>query len=172
MVTISKPIAGFTNAMVPSIFVEDRACGACKISSYPKNTRKYVVSVTATDKAGNVGTATCSTQIGFEDIDEKNPFFSLKKQDFIGGNTFHLPYNIASGCKDGKYYVDYPEDGVEFKCAKDCDPIHGLPCKGLAPDRFGVPVVLFDTAKECCNSKVFWIDGGTCVSDTNNKMPN
>lgn len=51
-----------------AIFAEDSVCrnassGKCKISS-TSGSREYSVTIKATDKAGNVGTGTCSTAVG------------------------------------------------------------------------------------------------------------
>lgn len=84
MVIISEPGAPI------SIWAEDQTCntasnGKCKISS-PKKSRTYVVRVTATDKAGNVGMGKCNTVVGRQAaVDGANPFFVIANLDITGG---------------------------------------------------------------------------------------
>ena len=86
MVIISKPQ---TTGEVPAIWVEDSTCksdnnGKCKISS-PKKSRKYIVHVTATDEAGNIGIGKCNTIVGNQEVDALDPVFLLTKLDMVGG---------------------------------------------------------------------------------------
>ena len=86
MVIISKPQ---TTGEVPAIWVEDHTCksdnnGKCKISS-PKKSRKYIVHVTATDEAGNIGIGKCNTLVGSQIVDGSDPIFLLTKLDMVGG---------------------------------------------------------------------------------------
>jgi hypothetical protein len=89
MVFITEPRA--TTGNILSIWAEDHTCksiknGKCKISS-PKKSRDYIVRVTATDKAGNVGEAECSTTIGKDQevASVVDPSFLLAKLDITGG---------------------------------------------------------------------------------------
>ena len=85
-----------------SIWAEDGTCynskssgyGSCKISSPNKEkTRIYLVRVTATDKAGNVGVGECSTIVGKEKYVQQTrlrgvksyPFFLASKLEIVGG---------------------------------------------------------------------------------------
>ena len=68
--------------------------------------------------------------------------------------------NIGS-YTDKFYYVDF--EGMN-KCAKDCDPVEGLPCMGHPPES---SPQLFDTSSSCCTETLWWIDVGQCITDTN-----
>ena len=83
MVIISEPGASI------SIWAEDHTCktannGQCKISS-PKKSRMYMVRVTVTDEAGNVGIGKCNTVVGNQASDGADPFFVIAKLDITGG---------------------------------------------------------------------------------------
>jgi len=98
MVLISEPLE--TTGNILSIWVEDAYCfntnnfreeinERCQINSAIK-TRVYIVRVTATDKAGNVGVGECSTIVGAEEDREQTqvenvPAFLIAKLDIVGG---------------------------------------------------------------------------------------
>ena len=96
----SDAAAGAGNTL--SIWAEDGTCynskssghGSCKISSPNKEkTRIYLVRVTATDKAGNVGVGECNTIVGKEKYVQQTrlrgiknyPFFLASKLEIVGG---------------------------------------------------------------------------------------
>lgn len=93
MVFISEPRA--TTGNILSIWAEDHTCksaqnGQCKISS-PKKSREYIVRVTATDKAGNVGEGECNTIVGKQGVASMDPSFLLAKLDITGGMPIISP---------------------------------------------------------------------------------
>jgi len=59
-----------------------------------------------------------------------------------------------------KFYIDTI---AGFKCAQDCDIANGLPCMGN-PEAY---LQRFDTAADCCNGGLGWLDTDKCVADTN-----
>ena len=91
MVIISTPR---TTGKSPSIWAEDHTCKSstnvkCKVSS-TKKTREYIVRVTATDEAGNVGVHECNTIVGKivgkQSVpDTEDPLFLISKLDIVGG---------------------------------------------------------------------------------------
>ena len=58
-----------------------------------------------------------------------------------------------------QFYVDYYSDS----CVQSChDDTPGLNCGGLAPSW----KELFDTADDCCNAKLFWVQSAKCIADS------
>lgn len=60
-----------------------------------------------------------------------------------------------------KFYVDYSKG---FLCSQDCDAVGGLPCGGN-PEPY---LQRYDTARDCCEGSLGWLDVDRCVADTNN----
>ena len=88
MVTFSSTRDSSSASYIPAIWVEDHTCrtaqnGNCKISS-TKKSREYIVRVTATDEAGNVGVADCNTIVGDQNV-ANDPIFPIAKLNTIGG---------------------------------------------------------------------------------------
>jgi len=63
-----------------------------------------------------------------------------------------------------KFYIDTI---AGFKCAQDCDIANGLPCMGN-PESY---LQRFDTAADCCNGGLGWLDTDRCIADTNDVAP-
>ena len=87
MVLISEPRDSITG--VPSIWAADTTCksadnGSCKVTS-TKKSRRYIVRITATDKAGLIDWTECETIVGEQDYDDTEPVFLLKKVSYKGG---------------------------------------------------------------------------------------
>ena len=88
----------------PSLFVRDRVCwtgldGACKISTEYGRSREYKVVVRATDDAGNVGEAICSTIVGEKHAGRGPHFHLMSKQFTVQGNSVsHPPANLFNRC--------------------------------------------------------------------------
>ena len=116
---------------VPSIWAEDHTCrtaqnGKCKISS-PKKSRSYVVRVSATDEAGNVGASNCTTIVGNQDFDGRDPLFVIAKVNTIGGVEVEDP---------------------PWECTKDDEPAPGGCFEGVNMDCCSVRC--FNSGKQLC----------------------
>lgn len=59
-----------------------------------------------------------------------------------------------------KFYVDY----IGVKCAKDCPEEDDLPCSG---NPVYMMKTLYDTAKDCCEKTLWWLNIDQCVADVN-----
>lgn len=61
----------------------------------------------------------------------------------------------------------HPEDWNTQHCVKDCNTSNGAPCNGNPPDQSGIPVQFFDTAQECCQTKLSWVSTSDCIAQSN-----
>ena len=128
MVIISDRATG----QVPAIWAEDHTCrtdqnGKCKISS-PKKSRLYVVRVTATDEAGNVGVAECNTIVGDQSV-ANDPIFPIAKLNTIGGVEVEEATDPNVGTDE-----PLPTDETlspPWECTKDDEPAPGGCIEGV-----------------------------------------
>merc|ERR1712176_16876 len=85
--------------------------------------------------------------------------------------------SIDECCKEGQSWVDFGfctsrsvgdytngwvVDYRAEKCMKDCDPALGPPCSNSEHNDQSAPI--FDTAKDCCDTSLSWVDADVCTS--------
>lgn len=87
--------------------------------------------------------------------------------------------SVEECCKQGQSWVDFGfctsrsvggftngwvvDYGLQ-KCIKDCDPAMGPPCGTSVHDDQSAPI--FDTALQCCQTSLSWVDIDSCMSVT------
>jgi len=92
--------------------------------------------------------------------------------------------SIDECCKEGQSWVDFGfctsrsvgdytngwvVDYRAEKCMKDCDPALGPPCSNSEHNDQSAPI--FDTAKDCCDTSLSWVDADVCTSLSGSRGP-
>lgn len=75
------------------------------------------------------------------------------------------PDLCAMRSKNDKYYTEkFYADYIGLKCAKDCPAEDDLPCSGNPVNDMET---LYDTAKDCCEHKLWWLNIDQCMAMSN-----